>query len=292
MKWKAILGSLGGRFLGAVLLVAAGAKAVDPGTFAEQIQLEGLDFLLSTRTVLLIALAVETGLGMALIMGVRRLWVLGPTALLVSFFLFLNGRNYWLVLHGLRDESASCGCFGSLLNRTPAEAFWQDLLLLVPPLLLAFGGRQSERRFLTRLRLLLAGITAVAVMMYAGANPDLQFVEIAAAVAGQSSQERFVRTSDYRLIIDSREAAEAEIYHSDESVTFLVLSSRLSSPVLLRLRTSAVETVAQAKISRGGDGSITLLPDPVFRPQGEFELTAEGISFTVEGHELLLKSSQ
>ena len=103
-------------FLGLVLLVAAVAKALEPGAFAEQIRLEQLDFLFSVRTVTLIALALEVGLGTVLILGIRRLWVLFPATLLASFFLFLTGRNYWLVLNGLRDEDAACGCFGSLIE--------------------------------------------------------------------------------------------------------------------------------------------------------------------------------
>ena len=94
MKWKSIVGSLGARVLGLVLLVAAGAKIAEPGAFAEQIRLEQLDFLFSVRTVTLIALALEVGLETVLTLGLRRLWVLFPTTLLVSFFLFLTGRNY------------------------------------------------------------------------------------------------------------------------------------------------------------------------------------------------------
>ena len=44
----------------------------------------------------------------------------------------------------MRAGRAGCGCFGNLVQRTPAEAFWQDLLLLVPPLLLAFGWRDAR----------------------------------------------------------------------------------------------------------------------------------------------------
>src|SRR6185503_18282754 len=104
-----------------------------------QIQTEGLAFLLSAQSVALLALALEVGLGLALLLGVRRLWVLVPAALLVAFFLFLTGRAYWRSAHGL-EVDAGCGCFGNLVERSPAEAFYQDLLMLVPALLLAFVG--------------------------------------------------------------------------------------------------------------------------------------------------------
>ena len=290
MKWKSILGSLGARFLGLVLLVAAGAKAVEPGAFAEQIRLEQLDFLFSVRTVTLIALALEVGLGTVLILGLRRLWVLFPSTLLVSFFLFLTGRNYWLVLNGLRDEDAACGCFGSLIERTPGEAFWQDLLLLLVPLSLAYVGRQVSHRGFPWRRLLAAGFLVIGVTVYVGGNSDLQFVEMAAEIADESGEERFVKTDDYLLVLKGSEVPEAEIYHS-QSVTFLVLSPQLPAAVVLKLRTTSVETIAEEMIFRIDDGSIMLSSDAVFHPEGEFEVDAEGISFTVQGAQLRLRNS-
>jgi uncharacterized membrane protein YphA (DoxX/SURF4 family) len=138
------VGTIAGVLLGAVFLLAVWGKALDPSGFAEQIRIEGLDFLLSAESVALIALALEAGLGLALLLGVRRKWVLVPTALLVVFFVFLTGRAWYLDSQGLRTETAGCGCFGNLVQRSPAEAFWQDLLLLVPPLGLAFLGRDRR----------------------------------------------------------------------------------------------------------------------------------------------------
>ncbi len=290
MKWKSILGSLGARSLGVVLLVAAGAKVVEPGAFAEQIRLEQLDFLFSVRTVTLIALALEVGLGTVLLLGLRRLWVLFPTTLLVSFFLFLTGRNYWLVLNGLRDEDAACGCFGSLIERTPGEAFWQDLFLLLVPLSLAYIGRQVSHRGFPWRRLLAAGCLVIGVTVYVGGNSDLQFVEMAAEIADESGEERFVKTDDYVLVLEGSDVPEAEIYHS-HSVTFLVLSPQLPAAVVLNLRTTSVETITWEMIFRGDDGSIILLSDAVYHPEGAFEVDGEGISFTVQGIQLRLRNS-
>src|SRR6185295_10036150 len=86
------LGTLGGVFLGCVLLFAVWAKALDPAAFAEQIHSLGLDFALPAQAVALIALALEAGLGLALLLGLRRSWVLVPAALLVAFFLSLARR--------------------------------------------------------------------------------------------------------------------------------------------------------------------------------------------------------
>ncbi len=171
------LGTAGGVFLGLVLLVAVWAKALDPAAFAEQIRVEGLDVLLSAQAVALIALVLEAGLGLALVLGVRRLWILIPAALLVAFFVFLTGRAWWLSAHGLR-EAESCGCFGNLVQRTPAEAFWQDLLLLVPALLLAFVGRNRSGRFPTA-RVAVVAVATLAVALFAWKSPELPLDDLA-----------------------------------------------------------------------------------------------------------------
>lgn len=183
--WKRLLGTAGGMILGAVLLVAAWAKLLDPESFTAQIRAEGLDFLLSAKIIALIALGLEVGLGLALLLGVRRLWVLVPSALLVAFFLFLTGRTYYLAERGLLEEVSSCGCFGNLVERTPAQAFWQDLLLLVPALLLAFWGRGSNRpgeqrpRSFPPLRTAVAAVGTVAALVFAHYAPALPLDDLA-----------------------------------------------------------------------------------------------------------------
>ena len=138
------LGATGAVVLGLVLLVAAWTKAIDPIGFAESITAEGLDGLLSARAIVFIALGLEFSLGLALVLNLRRWWILAPAALLVAFFLVLTGRAYLNDLRGIEVAATSCGCFGNLVDRTPGEAFWQDFLLMVPALLLAFlGGRAS-----------------------------------------------------------------------------------------------------------------------------------------------------
>jgi len=177
------LGALGGLVLGGVLLVAVWGKALDPAAFAEQIHNQGLDRLLPAGAIALAALALEAGLGLALLLGVRRLWVLVPAALLVAFFVALNGRAYWLAAHGKGAEAASCGCFGNLVQRTPAEAFWQDLALLVLPLCLAFAGRDRDRHGArprpARVRTALVLALAVAVPVFAWQAPRLPLDDLA-----------------------------------------------------------------------------------------------------------------
>jgi uncharacterized membrane protein YphA (DoxX/SURF4 family) len=173
------VGTAAGVLLGAVLLVAVWAKALDPAAFAEQIRTEKLDVLFSAESVALIALALEAGLGLALVLGVRRLWVLVPAALLVAFFVSLTGRAWWLSAHGLRDEAASCGCFGNLVQRTPAQAFWQDLLLLVPPLLLAFAGRDRRGPLFPPVRTAVVALSTIGVLLFAWKAPELPLDNLA-----------------------------------------------------------------------------------------------------------------
>jgi len=163
-SWKRGLGTIAGVFLGLVLLVAAWGKVIDPVVFAEQIGIEGLDFLFSAEAVALIAIGIEIALGVALVLGLRRLWVLLPAAALTAFFLFLTGRHYWYFAQGIVDDSVSCGCFGNLVLRTPAEAFWQDLFLLVPALVLAFVGR-TEGEFPSKRVGITAAVTVLGVLV-------------------------------------------------------------------------------------------------------------------------------
>ncbi len=178
-RWRRAIGVLGGAFLGAVLLVAAWAKALDPAAFADQITAEGLDFLLPAAAVALIALGLEVALGGALMLGIRRRWNLLPTAALVVFFLFLTGRAYVRHLQGIEPaDGTSCGCFGNLVQRTPAEAFWGDALLMVPALLLAFVARDRGPRQPRRRLAVVAALTA-AFVAFAWKAPQLPLDDLA-----------------------------------------------------------------------------------------------------------------
>ncbi|HEY3132453.1 MAG TPA: MauE/DoxX family redox-associated membrane protein [Acidobacteriota bacterium] len=288
-NWRALLGFAGCIILGALLLVAAWSKATGLLSFAEEIHADGLDFFLSAGTVALIALALEAGLGLALLLGIRRLWLLAPVSLLILFFLFLNGRNYWLVAHGLRKETSSCGCFGSLLARTPGQAFWQDILMLLPPLLLALWGRETAARRWPRIRLALAVVSALGVVGYAVKTSDLRLIEVATQ-SKPGAAEVFQRNGDYLVVLDGREAPEVEIYYSDQSLTFLIMTPQMPFLVLLRPATSAVETADKEKVTRRDNGRVELQSKAATRSWGQFQVTGDAISFSVDGHQVRLKN--
>lgn len=172
-----LLGTAGALVLGAVFLVAAWAKAIDPVAFAEQITAEGLDFLLPASLIAWGAIVLEVVLGLALVLGLRRREVLWPTGILILLFLSLTGRAYWRFLNGI-EETSSCGCFGNLWSRTPAEAFWQDLLLLVPPFVLACLWRPlaaAPRRW----KLAALALAAVVSGVFAWRAPGLPLDDLA-----------------------------------------------------------------------------------------------------------------
>jgi uncharacterized membrane protein YphA (DoxX/SURF4 family) len=185
LSWRRGVGTAAGVVLGLVLLFAAWAKALDPQAFAEQIRSEGIASAtpaMLAPAVALAALALEVALGVALVLGLRRLWVLLPAAALVVFFLFLTGRAYWLDLKGQLPADAGCGCFGNLVERTPGEAFWQDLGLLVPALLLSFVGRAPEGRggrTFPPVRTALVGLAALAAAGFAWKAPELPLDDLA-----------------------------------------------------------------------------------------------------------------
>jgi len=172
------VGWLGGAFLGVILLIATWAKAIDPAAFTQQIRAEGLDLVLPAGAVALVALAIEAGLGVALLVNLRRPAILVPATLLVLFFVFLTGRSWWRAEQGLADPSGGCGCFGNLVERTPREAFVQDVLMLVPSLALAWIGRPRPARW-PRVQVAAAGGAALAAALLAWRAPALPLDDLA-----------------------------------------------------------------------------------------------------------------
>lgn len=176
--WRRWGGRVGTLVLGGVLLVAAWAKAIDPAAFAEQIGGLGLDRPLGAWPTALLVIALEVGLGLALVLDVRRPIVLVPASLLVALFLALTGWEWWRAAHGLVDPAAGCGCFGNLVDRTPKQAFFQDLAMLLPALVLAWLGL---RRDVPRQGWRIAGalVAALASAGFAAKAPDLPLDDLA-----------------------------------------------------------------------------------------------------------------
>jgi len=110
----------------------------------------------------------------------------------------------------------------------------------------------------------------------------------AAAQTGPVSD--FLPSGEYALEVAGKPVPKAEIYQSVYASAILVLSSELPAPVRLNPRAQSVETVNLMKISKQGDGSITLLPDSTLQPQGAFTFADEDVLFAVDGKACKLKS--
>jgi hypothetical protein len=119
---RALVGGLSARLLGAVLLLAAYAKAIDPQGFAIAIR-EVLPMPQALALVGAVALvAFEAALGAALLSGARHRNVLVVTN---ATFLAFTGIVVWQLVRP--GDPGACGCFGQLLERTPWQAFWEDV---------------------------------------------------------------------------------------------------------------------------------------------------------------------
>ena len=231
------LGLAGGVLLGVVLLLASYAKAIDPEAFAEQIVAEGIAPASLGFAAALVALAIELGLGTALLLGVRRLWVLLPMTALVVFFLFLTGRAWWNAAHGLGEVTA-CGCFGNLVDRTPAEAFWQDLLLLVPALAVSFLGRDAAGRPPWR-RLAAAAAVAVGGVAFAAVAPGLPLDDLATRLKpGVAVGDICTGAADERLCLD---AVASELEAGRHLVVIADLEDEALLAAMPRLNQAALE---------------------------------------------------
>jgi hypothetical protein len=171
----AVVGLLAARILGVVLLVAAFAKALDPHLFALQ-----LTDLLPVPSRLAFAAAIaaigfEAGLGAALLAGWRHPLVLAVTT---ATFVALLGVVTWQLLWP-SEVAGGCGCFGQLVERTPQQAFYEDLVF-VALAGLAWLGR-GNGRYVPRWGP--TSLAAVVGMGFALASPSLPLDDQATALA-------------------------------------------------------------------------------------------------------------
>jgi hypothetical protein len=107
-----------------VLLVAALLKASDPAEFAYQIRAYEMIPPGLSAAAAFFFIAVEVGLAAALLADARPRLVLPATAALFVGFIGVVGVAWSL------GRTEQCGCFGTLVQRTPAETLAEDFALL------------------------------------------------------------------------------------------------------------------------------------------------------------------
>lgn len=135
---RELLGYSAAFLVGAALLVAAWSKSADPQGFATQMIRDGMAPAWGGMFLALAVVALEWGLGVALVIGLRRPLVLGVSTLLMAAFL---GIAVFELVFPPEDPS-SCGCFGNFVQQDPVQhATTNGVLFLLS--LLAWLGRSS-----------------------------------------------------------------------------------------------------------------------------------------------------
>jgi thiol-disulfide isomerase/thioredoxin len=114
----------------------------------------------------------------------------------------------------------------------------------------------------------------------------------AGPLAGQggTALSGFASTGDYVLVLDGATDPSAEIYVLGQGSAYLVLSDRLSAPVLLEPRAGTAVSVSLLKVSKQADGTIDLLPQAVIAELGRFTIDLDGVGFAVDGRAAQLRT--
>jgi hypothetical protein len=176
--------------IGAVLLAAGLLKAYQPLDFIEQIT----DYRLIAAPALVkviawLMIAVECMLGAALIVGYRRRIMIPATAILFLIFLAAVG---WAWATG---ATADCGCFGSWVERTPAQAFLEDVLLLLATCAAWLLTRYEPARFRSlRLGAVTMALMAGLIVTALASNSQRQSSDPARRLEAQSEQQHPFQT--------------------------------------------------------------------------------------------------
>lgn len=119
------------RFLTGALFIFSGfIKANDPMGFGYKLEeyfgVFGISWLNPAATLIAtIICVIEMGLGLALLIGWRRMFTLWSLLLMIVFFTFLTFYSAWF------NVVTDCGCFGDFLKLTPWQSFTKDVVLLV-----------------------------------------------------------------------------------------------------------------------------------------------------------------
>ncbi len=113
---------------------------------------------------------------------------------------------------------------------------------------------------------------------------------LAAQVASDSVLKDFKANGDFILEIDGQDLKNAEIYFSERAVAYLLMAPELSSPLMVSLRSQAVESLHLMKVYKKKDGTVDLLADAVLQRASGLQLASGRVLvFTVAGKLAKLK---
>lgn len=129
--------------------------------FARNILIDLFEFLHEHSLALaIIMITLEIIMGIALLLGWKKKWVLYPLLLLMLFFTFLTGYAY------LSGKFTNCGCFGDCIPITPLTSFIKDIVLLGLIGILLAGKKFIEPVFTARARSIILLTTLLASVIF------------------------------------------------------------------------------------------------------------------------------
>jgi thiol-disulfide isomerase/thioredoxin len=99
--------------------------------------------------------------------------------------------------------------------------------------------------------------------------------------AGWPPLRGFVRDIEYSLEVDGKQVP-VELYMSTSAGAIIILAEPFRSP--LALRAGVLATLDAVKVERRPDATLDVPAGAVVTPRGSFEVTPDGVSFTLDGH--------
>ncbi len=123
-------------------------------------------------------------------------------------------------------------------------------------------------------------LSVVVSLLLLGTAPFIQ--------AQSASIENFHPIGDYVLEIDEKPAPNTEFYLAEHKPAVLILAADLPGAVVLLPGDQSVQTVPAADVDRKPDGFIDLGMDSA-TDQGNLQILASWIRFSVDGHSLTMK---
>lgn len=128
----------------------------------------------------------EILLGIALIIGWRPKFTGRLFFLLLVFFTALTGFTYltgyvgngvnffefskWGEYSETNMKVTDCGCFGDFIKLKPQVSFFKDVFLLIPALIVLFGGRSWHQLFTKGIRSSILAVSALGLLIYCLSN--------------------------------------------------------------------------------------------------------------------------
>ncbi|WP_432412968.1 BT_3928 family protein [Rasiella sp. SM2506] len=155
-------------FVGIFFIISGFIKLNDPVGFSFKLKdyfapdVLNLEFLVPYALVIALFVVVyEVLLGVMLILGYAKKFMLWSLLLMILFFTFLTFYSAYF------NKVTDCGCFGDALKLTPWESFWKDIVLSIMILILFFGRKHILPFFTKGTRSLLVFTSFFASLTFA-----------------------------------------------------------------------------------------------------------------------------